>query len=90
MNKEDITEDMNKGEVMNRLFEHHTEMLIGAYKNLSFKCFETAFKGLDITEHLWRQYTTTYNSNLLSFMEYLNKEERTKLLEYIWEQTEVD
>ena len=56
---EDILED----------FEYHTNLLIKAYINLSFSDFKIAFKELDIDiKHLWRQYTTTYRNNLLSFM----------------------
>lgn len=64
--------------------EEDVDLLIKAYINLGLSEFEIAFKGLDIIEHLWYQYSKTYRNNLLSFMNYLNTKERKMLTDYIY------
>ena len=62
----------------------HAKLLMKAYRCLSARDFDEAFKlGTCKAEHLWRQYTTTYRNNLMSFMGYLNTTELIMLLNYI-------
>lgn len=62
----------------------HTLLLIRAYKNMSHEDFMVAFKTTTAGgDHLWRQYSVTYNNNMLSFMSYLNLAELHAILKYI-------
>ena len=62
----------------------HTMLLIRAYKNMSHEDFMVAFKTTTAGgDHLWRQYSVTYNHNMLSFMAYLNTVELHAMLMYI-------
>lgn len=45
--------------------------------------FQEAFKGTEIEEHLWRQYSAMYHHDLLAFFRYLDKDERLMLTAYL-------
>lgn len=66
------------------VFMDHALLLIKAYKNMSRKDFDVAFKDVDCRgEHLWLQYSVTYRCNMLSFFAYLNSVELKAILAYI-------
>ena len=47
----------------------HTLLLIKAYKDMSHEDFKVAFKTTTAGgDHLWRQYSVTYNNNMLSLI----------------------
>lgn len=73
-----------KNNTMFSVFEDNINLLIKTYINLSLTDFNIAFKTIGREEIFWRSYRDVYNSNLLSFMKYLNTKERKMLIDYIW------